>query len=118
MRSARQKNWYRIVVVSHGRCQALRWEFVKNRIINSSQEFKKCSVKGRDCIEEMSNATFNCQTPCEGIYADITQWDDVYTMETTENVMQPVIAEYKTFKKNNVRHFKFNSSAATTVYGR
>ena len=96
----------------------MRCEFVKNRIIDSSQDLKKCSVKGRDCIEEMSNATFNCQTPCEGIYADIDQWDDLNTMETTENVMQPIIAEYKNFKKNNVRHFKFDSSAATTVFGR
>ena len=66
----------------------------------------------------MSNATFNCKTPCEGIYADIDQWDDWDTMETMENVMQPIIAEYKTFKKNNVRNVKFDSSAVTTVFGR
>ena len=65
----------------------------------------------------MSNATFYCQTPCEGIYADIDQWDDGSTMETTENVMQPIIAEYKAFKKNNVRNFKFDSSEQTTVFG-
>ena len=87
-------------------------------MITSSQGIRKCDVKGRDCIEEKSNSTFNCQTPCEGIYADIDQWDDLNTMETTENVMQPIIAEYKTFKKNNVRHFKFDSSAKTTVFGR
>ena len=64
----------------------------------------------------------NCQTPCQGIYADITQWHrclDVQmdTMGTTEDVMQPILTEYKIFKKNNVKHFRFNSSATATVFG-
>ena len=101
----------------HGRCQALRWKFVENRINLSLQEFKKCDVKGRDCIEEKSNATFKCQTPCQGIFADITQWDDVFTMETPEDVMQPIREEYETFKKNNIKHFKFDSTATGTAFG-
>ena len=96
----------------------MRWKFVKNIIITSPQGIKKCNLKGRDCIEERSNATFNCQTACQGIYADVTQWDDIYTMETIEDVMQPIIAEYRAFKKKNVRNFMFDSSAATTVFGR
>ena len=86
-------------------------------MITSSQDIKKCNGKGRDCIEEKSNSTFNCQTPCKGIYADVTQWYDWNTMETIEDVMQPIIAEYKTFKKNNVRNVKFDSTAVTTVFG-
>ena len=77
-----------------------------------------CGPEGRQCIQKNSANTFNCSTTCQGIYADVTQWDDIYTMETVEDVMQPIIAEYKTFKKNNVRHFKFDSSANTTVFGR
>ena len=32
-----------------------------------------CEAKGRDCIEESSSKTFNCNTTCVGIYADV-QW--------------------------------------------
>ena len=36
-----------------------------------SQDRKKCDVKGRDCIEKKSNATFNCQTSCQESHANI-----------------------------------------------
>ena len=107
-------------------CNCVPWEMpgfevkfcqkVKNEII-SPQKINKCSTKGRDCIEKKSNATFNCQTSCQGIYADITQWDEEYTMETTKYVMQPLMTEYEKFKGNNVKHVRFNSSASATVYG-
>ena len=32
-----------------------------------------CDAKGRDCFEENSFKTFNCNTTCAGIYADV-QW--------------------------------------------
>ena len=32
-----------------------------------------CDLKGRDCIEKNSPKTFNCNTTCVGIYADI-EW--------------------------------------------
>ena len=32
-----------------------------------------CDVKGRDCIKENSPETFNCNTTCVGIYADV-EW--------------------------------------------
>ena len=32
-----------------------------------------CDAKGRDYIEENSSRTFNCNTTCVGIYADV-QW--------------------------------------------
>ena len=34
---------------------------------------KTCDAKGRDCIEERSSKTFQCNTTCVGIYADV-QW--------------------------------------------
>ena len=30
-----------------------------------------CDVKGRDCIEKNSSKTFECNTTCTGIYADV-----------------------------------------------
>ena len=32
-----------------------------------------CDAKGRDCIEKNSSQTFNCNTTCVGVYADV-QW--------------------------------------------
>ena len=32
-----------------------------------------CDTKGRDCIEENSAKTFECNTTCTGIYADV-EW--------------------------------------------
>ena len=32
-----------------------------------------CDVKGRDCIDENSSKTFECNTTCTGIYADV-EW--------------------------------------------
>ena len=32
-----------------------------------------CDLKGRDCIEKNSSKTFNCNTTCVGIYADV-EW--------------------------------------------
>ena len=32
-----------------------------------------CDAKGRDCIEKNSSKTFNCDTTCVGVYADV-QW--------------------------------------------
>ena len=32
-----------------------------------------CDVKGRDCIEKNSSKTFECNTTCSGIYADV-EW--------------------------------------------
>ena len=30
-----------------------------------------CDVKGRDCIEKNSSKTFECNTTCTGVYADV-----------------------------------------------
>ena len=32
-----------------------------------------CDIKGRDCIEKNSSETFECNTTCTGIYADV-EW--------------------------------------------
>ena len=127
----------------------------------------KCNPKGRECIEKNFGRTFNCNTTCEGIYADV-QWignaleelpkdepkhnfqvkfnskfeenlyRDLYVklkndleekMQLTKGErhkkgeevdrmkFQGLIAEYKNFKRNFVRHFKFNSASNHTAFG-
>ena len=35
------------------------------------QGARKCDLEGRDCIEKNYARTFNCNTTCDGVYADI-----------------------------------------------
>ena len=76
---------------------------------------EKCNPKGRDCIEEKSSFTFNCQTSCEGIYADAVLWPDFDW--SFEDMIEPLTYEYNDFKRNNVQYFRFNSTAVSTVFG-
>ena len=69
-------------------------------------------LAGRDCIANKSSLTFDCQTSCDGIYADIAKWTEPL------DTIQPLISEYDTFKENIVRHFIFNTSSASTNFGR
>ena len=79
---------------------------------------KKCNLQGRDCFQENWNATFNCQTSCQGIYADIVQWGDRGIIETMKDMMKPLFEEYKTFKQKQIRHFGFNATACSTMFGK
>ena len=127
-----------------------------------------CDVKGRDCIEKNSSKTFECNTTCTGIYADV-EWvgknieeefedDDIQTnlegridyellkvlllfkteMKHVKNDVQDVlkiatgqrgeeldrekykilVAEYEKFKTRNVKHFRFNSAANLSRFGK
>ena len=132
---------------------------------------KKCSPKGRDCIERNSARSFNCSATCEGIYADV-QWvdermegdlEDELANENVEKKLKgkhdeemydsitemkrmlkdmrkemidqkgrigkrgeemdkekflTLISEYKRLKMNNVQHFRFNSAANLTNFGK
>ena len=127
-----------------------------------------CDVKGRDCIEKNSSKTFECNTTCTGIYADV-EWvgknieedfedDDIQTnlegkvdqellkalvlfkteiMKHVKNDIGEVmkiatgkrgdeldkekykmlVAEYRNFKAENVKHFRFNSAANLSEFG-
>ena len=126
-----------------------------------------CDAKGRDCIEDNSAKTFNCNTTCVGIYADV-QWigknieqefeeekaDKTLTaegdidnsllkrvlhLERETNIVRNekmklsteqrgdeldkekykmLISEYRKFKTKNVKHFRFNSAANLSRFGR
>ena len=65
---------------------------------------------------------------CEGIYADV-QWGNE-RMEELGNIETGIkgqmmdktnfvklISEYKQFKTNYVKHFRFNSAASTSMFG-
>ena len=76
---------------------------------------EKCSSKGRDCIEEKSGFTFDCLPSCGGTYADTEAWPDFGW--SFEDMIQPLTSEYNNFKQNNVKHFRFNSTATLTAFG-
>ena len=90
------------------------------------QNLEKCSPKGRDCIEEIFSQSFNCTVTCEGIYADVALVKGEDPKEMMEDksfkggnkmVFRRLISEYKEFKRNHVKHFRFNSETSTTMFG-
>ena len=96
-----------------------------------------CGPMGRDCIEKNFAETFGCNVTCTGIYADI-QWTDEPLMEEDTFVRHKVskgkraiqrkdmvrikmlrlISEYKAFKRDIVKHFRFDASSDTSFFGR
>ena len=82
------------------------------------KDLEKCSPAGRDCIEKNSAETFNCSISCEGIYADI-HWkrDEEMTFEIDKDKYAVLSSEYKNFKKESVKHFRFSSEASRSMFG-
>ena len=85
---------------------------------------EKCTPEGRDCIEAKSSDLFNCSTTCVGIYADV-QWEEkqigelvqVRGKESDREKFEEMVLEYKRFKKENMRHFRFNAAGDSTAFG-
>ena len=74
-----------------------------------------CDVKGRDCIEKNSSKTFECNTTCTGIYADV-EWvgknieedledDDIQT-NLEGKIDQELLKALILFKTEIMRHVK------------
>ena len=74
-----------------------------------------CDVKGRDCIEKNSPKTFDCNTTCTGIYADV-EWvgknigedlkdDDIQT-NLEGKVDQELLKALILFKTEIMKHVK------------
>ena len=85
---------------------------------------------GRDCIEKNFAETFDCDVTCKGIYADVHWTNEPLNVDEkatsiwkrnkakgSEN-MQRLIAQYNAFKKNNVKHFRFDSTSSTSLFGK
>ena len=70
-----------------------------------------CSPEGRDCIEFSSEETFECQVPCEGLYADVSK------IEVPKNSnYNRIVEEYLNFKRSYVNNVRFNTSANSTFF--
>ena len=76
-----------------------------------------CDPKGRDCIERNFAKSFNCSTTCVGIYADV-QWKKLSLEGGAEDneKYKMLVAEYRRFKENIVKHFKFNRIAHSSAF--
>ena len=66
------------------------------------QDKEKCDSKGRDCIERKSAQTFDCNTTCQGIYAEwADEWIEEEVLEKEVGVRFSDAGE-----KCNDEHFK------------
>ena len=92
-------------------CNCVPWE------LPGYEGIKKCSPKGRDCIENNSVKTFNCSITCDGMYADI--WKDGNMKDEMENEKYTMLSsEYQNFKRENLKIFRFSFEAAQSNFGK
>ena len=112
-------------------CNCVPWEVPGFQVETSPyyialflQGGKTCGLEGRDCVERNYSRVFNCNTTCNGIYADVdkiegllTQDDNKTRKDASTKKFQRLIEEYRTFKKNYVQHFRFSSASNKTVFG-
>ena len=96
-----------------------------------------CNTKGRSCIDQWSSESFNCSVACDGIFVDI-EWeeDDVLTGKgglannnigmnrkgkgdlLNRNMFASLVEEYIAFKRNHVKHFRYDVKAESANYGK
>ena len=107
------------------------------------QGARKCDLEGRDCIEKNYARTFNCNTTCDGVYADIhmiknqpvkakqkpkksglkqTKMELESKDKTLERgadkaKFERLIEEYRQFKRSFVQHFRFSPTSNETRFG-
>ena len=109
---------------------------------------KICNTEGRDCIENKATSPFNCSFACEGIYADVQWVENVVEGMEEEPIedelekkilkilekemikggkkrdgldrqkFKKLMSDYNQFKKNQVPHFRFDSAAYSTSFGK
>ena len=79
---------------------------------------KKCTPRGRDCIEKNSAQTFNCSMTCKGMYADIHWKAAEMKNEMDKEKYTELSSEYVNFKRENVKHFEFSSTVSSTWFGK
>ena len=79
------------------------------------QDGDLCTPNGRDCVVKEASATYNCPTSCEGIHSDI-QWQDEAVgksrdggKEKNKEAFDELMKEYKEFKRNYSRNFRFDA---------
>ena len=119
-----------------------------NTCVKFPQGMKICNPEGRDCIENKATSTFNCSVACEGIYADVQWVENVVEGMEEEPIedelekkilkilekemikggknrdgldrqkFKKLMSDYNQFKKNQVPHFRFDSAADSTSFGK
>ena len=98
---------------------------------------RRCDPRGRECIESKSQEKFNCSVSCEGLYiggdhqeSKVNPWACEEAKKNPEKLCETsdgdartykhllrMVKEYKTFKKNKIQSFDFNSSQEEAQYG-
>ena len=100
------------------------------------QGARKCDLEGRDCIEKNYARTFNCNTTCDGVYADIHMIKNHPVKSELEQLkmdleskdktlekgadkakFEKLIDEYRQFKRSFVQHYKFSPISNETRFG-
>ena len=107
------------------------------------QGARKCDVEGRDCIEKNYARTFNCNTTCDGVYADIhmiknqplkakqkpvkcgpkqpkmdfESKDKALEKGADKAKFERLIEEYRQFKRSFVQHYRFSPTSNETRFG-
>ena len=88
------------------------------------QDGNLCTPNDRNCVDNEAIATYNCQTSCEGIHSDI-QWQDETVgksrdggKEKNKEAFEELEREYKEFKRNYSRDFRFDATGHDKLYGR
>ena len=100
-------------------------------------------MEGRDCIEKNYARTFNCNTTCDGVYADIHMIKNQpmkakqkpvkfglkqpkMDLESKDKTLEKgadkakfkkLIDEYRQFKRSFVHHYKFSPTSNETKFG-
>ena len=100
------------------KCQCVPSELGKVQVwqimwkcVDYFQEGQLCSPAGRDCVEISSMGNFECQAPCEGLFADVSR------SETYENSQfNKIKEEYQSYRRRYIRNIQFNITANSTEF--
>ena len=96
-------------VCSLGAWTCSGWIRLQNDVFSSFQDGPLCSPAGRECIRSNSEETFDCQVPCEGLYADVSK------LQVPKNSQyDKIVEEYLNYKRSYVKNVRFNASAHST----
>ena len=60
------------------------------KCVDYFQEGQLCSPAGRDCVETSSMGNFECQAPCEGLYADVSRSETFENSQFNKIMEEPV----------------------------
>ena len=119
-------------------CGCVPWELNKMRVIylhaHNVYQFQTalcsifqggavCNSTGRSCIDDGIKESYGCKTSCEGIHVDV-QWIDEDVgksrdggREESKDAFNRLVEEYREYKRNYSRAFRFLASANKKNFG-